>query len=68
MKEILKEVSYEERVQHDLLGCSDCYVNPHNGHMLYCFLSVYNPFHPSHMSLAGAPCACDHYLADHEFE
>ena len=65
MKEVLKEVSYKERVQHDVLGCSDCYVDPH-GHMTYCPLSVYNPFHPSHMCLAGAPCACNRYLADYE--
>ena len=58
-----EEVSYEEKVQHDVLGCSDCYVDPHNGHMTYCPLSMYNPFHPSHMCLAGAPCSCDRYLA-----
>ena len=46
----------EERVQHDVLGCSDCYVDPHNGHMSYCPLSMYNLFHPSNMCLAGAPC------------
>ena len=63
VKEVLKEVAYE-KVQHDVLGSSDCYVDPHNSHMSYCPLSVYNPFHPSHMWLAGAPCSCDRYLAD----
>ena len=66
VKEVLKEVLYKEKVQHDVLGCSDCYVDPHNGHMSYCPLSVYNPFHPSHMRLAGAPCSCDRYLEDCE--
>ena len=56
MKEVLREVAHEERIQHDVLGCSDCFVDPHNGHMSYCPLSVYNLFHPSHMCLAGAPC------------
>ena len=66
VKVVPKEVSHEEKVQHDVLGCSDCYVDPHNGHMTYCPLSVYNPFHPSHMCLAGAPCSFDRYLADLE--
>ena len=66
LKEVLREVAHEEKVQHDVLGCSDCYVDPHNGHMSYCPLSVYNPFHPSHMCLIGVPCPCDRYLADSE--
>ena len=64
--EVLEEVACEERVQHDVLGCPDCYEDPHNGHMTYCLLSVYNSFHPSHMCLAGAPCSCNRYLADLE--
>ena len=64
MNEVLKEVAYEEKVQHDVLGCPDCYVVSHNGHMVYCPLS--DPFHPSHMCLAWAPCSCDCYLADCE--
>ena len=51
--EVLEEVAYKERVQHDVLGCRDCYVDPHNGHLVYCPLSVYNPLHPSHMCLMG---------------
>ena len=66
LKEVLKEVAQEEKVQHDVLGCSDCYIDPHNGHMSYCPLSVYNPFHPSHMCLIGVQCPCDRYLADSE--
>ena len=62
--EVLEEVALEERIQHNVLGCSDCYVDPHNSHMTYCPLSVYNPFHPSHMCLAGAPCSCYRYLVD----
>ena len=66
LKEVLREVAHEEKIQHDVLGCSDCYVDPHNGHMSYCPLSVYNPLHPSHMCLIGVPCPCDRYLADSE--
>ena len=63
---LVQETLDEERVQHDVLGCSDCYVDPHNGHLTYCPLSICNPFHPSHMCLAGVPCSCDRYLADSE--
>ena len=49
VKEIMREVSYKEKVQHDVLGCSECYVEPHNSHMTYSPLSMYNPFHPSYM-------------------
>ena len=42
-----------------VFGCPDCYVDPHNGHVSYCPLSVYNPFHPSHICLIGVPCSCD---------
>ena len=49
VKEIMREVSYKEKVQHDVLGFSECYVEPHNGHMTYSPLSVYNPFHSSYM-------------------
>ena len=66
MKEVLEEVAKEERVHHDVLGCEDCYVDPHNGHISYCLLSVYNPFHPSHICLAGSPCSCDQYLVDYD--
>ena len=64
--EVLEEVAMEERVQHDVLGCSDCFVDPHNSHVSYCPLSVYNPYHISHICLAGVPCSCDKYLADSE--
>ena len=66
VKEMLEEVAKEERVFHDVFGCPDCYVDPHNGHVSYCPLSVYNPFHPSHICLMGVPCSCDLYLADSE--
>ena len=62
--EVLEEVALEEGKFHDVLGCTDCYIDPHNRHMTYCPLSVYNPLHPSHMCLMGAPCSCDRYLAD----
>ena len=64
VREMMEEVSREERVIHDVFGCTDCYVDPHNGHVSYCPLSVYNPFHPSHICLGGVPCSCDLYLAD----
>ena len=54
MKEMMEEVLREERVFHDVFGCSDCYVDPHNRHVSYCLLSVYNPFHPSHICLGGS--------------
>ena len=53
VKEMMEGVSKEERVFHDVFGCLDCYVDPHNGHVSYCPLSVYNPFHPSHICLGG---------------
>ena len=56
--EVLEEVAFEERVQHDVLGCRDCYVDPHNGHVVYCPLSIYNPSHPSHICLMGEMCSC----------
>ena len=65
-KEVLEKVAMEERLFHDVFGCSECFVDPHSGHVSYCPLSVYNPFHPSHMCLGGVPCSCDNYLADHE--
>ena len=64
MKEMMEEVAREERMFHDVFGCRDCYIDPHSGHVSYCPLSVYNPFHPSHICLGGVPCTCDSYLAD----
>ena len=66
VKEVLEEVAVEERIFHDVLGCGDCYIDPHSRHILYCPLSMYNPFHPSHMCLGGVLCSCDSYLANHE--
>ena len=66
VREMMEEVAREERVMHDVFGCEDCFVDPHNGHVSYCPLSVYNPFHPSHLCLGGVPCSCDSYLADHD--
>ena len=66
VQEVLEEVALEERVFHDVLGCKDCYLDPHNGHISYCPLSVYNPFHPSHVCVGGISCSCDRYLADSE--
>ena len=66
MKEVLEEVVLEEQIQHNVLGCPDCYVDPHNRHISYCLLSIYNPFHPPHMCLAGAPCSCDSYFTDYD--
>ena len=66
VNEVLEEVAQEERIFNDVFGCSDCFVDPHNGHVYYCPLSVYNPFHPSHMYLGGIPCSCDSYLVDHK--
>ena len=66
VKEMMEEVLMEEREFHDVLGCEDCYIDPYSGHVSYCPLSVYNPFHPSHLCLGGVPCSCDSYLADHE--
>ena len=63
---VLEEVAVEERVHHDVFGCSDCFVDPHSGHVSYCPLSVYNPFHPSHICLGGVPCSWDSYLADYD--
>ena len=65
-KKVLEEVAQEERVFHDVFGCEDCFVDPHSGHASYCPLSIYNPFHPSHLCLGGVPCSCDSYLADYE--
>ena len=65
-QEVLEEVAIEERVQPDVLGCEDCFVDPHNSHVSYCPLSVYNPYHISHVCLAGAPSACDKYWVDSE--
>ena len=65
-KEILEEVAQEERVFHDVFGCLDCFVDPHSGHVSYCLLSVYNPFHPSHLCLGGVLCSCDSYLVDYK--
>ena len=64
VKEMMEEVAREERIFHDVFRCPDCYVDPHNGHVSYCPLSVYNPFHSSHICLGGVPCSCDMYLAD----
>ena len=65
-KEVLEEVAVEEWIFHDVLGCAECYIDLHSGHVSYCSLSVYNPSHPSHMCLGGVPCSCDGYLADRE--
>ena len=62
--EVLEEVALEDQVQHDMLGCSDCDVDHNNSHVSYCPLSVYNPFHPSCVCLAGESCSCDNYLVD----
>ena len=43
VREMMEEVAREERVMHDVFGCTDCYIDPHSGHVLYCPLSVYNP-------------------------
>ena len=32
VKEMMEEVLREERVMHDMFGCADCFVDPHNGH------------------------------------
>ena len=56
---VLEEVAFEERVHHDMLGCRNCYIDPHNGHIVYCPLSVYNLTHPSHICLMGVLCSCD---------
>ena len=48
---MMEEVAKEEQVMHDVFGCADCYIDPHNSHVSYCLLSVYNPFHPSHICL-----------------
>ena len=64
VKEMMEEVAREERVMHDVFGCADCFVDPHNEHVSYCLLSVYNPLHPSHLCLGGVPCSYDLYLAD----
>ena len=66
VREVLEEVAREEWVMHDMFGRADCFVDPHNGHVSYCPLSVYNPFHSSHICLGGVPCLCDSYLADHD--
>ena len=50
---------------HDVFGCADCFVDPHNRHVSYCPLSMYNPFHPSHICLGGVPCSCDMYCQGH---
>ena len=65
-KELLEEVAKEETVMHDVFRCSDCFVDPHSGHVSYCPLSVYNPFHPSHICLGGVPCSCNSYSADYD--
>ena len=64
--EVLEEVAQEERATqlHDILGCSDCFVDPYLGHVTYCPQSVYNPYHPSHICQMGIPCDCRVVWAD----
>ena len=64
VREMMEEVAWEERVMHDVFGCADCFVDPHNRHVSYCPLSIYNPFHPSHICLGGVPCSCESYSVD----
>ena len=64
VRDMMEGVAREERVMHDVFGCTECFVDPHNGHISYCPLNVYNPFHPSHLCLGGVPCSCDSYSAD----
>ena len=33
VKEVLEEVAVEERIFHDVLGCGDCYIDPHSRHI-----------------------------------
>ena len=40
VRDMMEEVAREEQVMHDVFGCADCYVDPHNGHVSYCLLSV----------------------------
>ena len=56
VREMMEEVS---RVMHDMFGCADCFVDPHNGHVSYHPLSVYNPFHPSHISSGKTPLSIE---------
>ena len=67
--EVLEEVANEERVSqmHDVLGCRDCFPNPHSGHMTYCPKSVYNLFNPSHICQMGVPCDSQVAWADIEY-
>ena len=53
MKEVLEEVAREEWVMHDVFGCADCFVDPHNGHIPYCLLSVYVQPFPSFSYFSG---------------
>ena len=64
--EVLEEVAQEERVtqMHDVLGCGDCFFDPHSGHLTYCLKSVYNLYHPSHVCQMGVPCDCQVAWAD----
>ena len=36
VREMMEEVAREEQVMHDVFGCVDCFVDPHNGHVSYC--------------------------------
>ena len=49
---------------HDILGCTDCFFDPHSSHVTYCLKSVYNPYHPSHVCQIGVPCDCQAVWAD----
>lgn len=57
---MLEEVAQEEAAtqMHDVLGCRECFFDPHSGHVTYCLKSVYNPYHPSHVCQMGVPCDC----------
>jgi hypothetical protein len=45
-------------LEHDVLGCWDCWVDPVSRDYTYCPQSVYNPFHFAHHCPIDQDCVC----------
>lgn len=59
VSDVVDEISGEMRGGrfHDVLGCRDCWIDPHNGDICYCPQSIYNPHHFAH-HCPDSSCAC----------
>ena len=47
--------SWNVELEHDMLGCKDCWVN---GDIVYCERSRYHPNHPYHKCPSWQSCYC----------